>query len=209
MRAVPVALNFLLRGIFVGFILAIPVGPIAILCIHQTFTHGRRVGMVAGLGAATADAIYGGIAGLGLTLISAQLFKYQDWLRLAGGIFLIAVGFRLAFSRAQPKEAAPRGHFGVYGSTLLLTLSNPLTIFSFLAIFASLGVPPADGPLSGVALLLGVFAGSSAWWLVLTSGADILRPILRRDIVSFVRRVCGGMIAACGFLLLLSLVLPR
>ncbi|HEX5679515.1 MAG TPA: LysE family transporter, partial [Desulfobacterales bacterium] len=136
-------LPLFLRGLVIGFSIAAPVGPIGILCIRRTLAEGRASGFLSGLGAATADALYGCVAGFGLTVVSAFLVDQRAWIQLVGGVFLLALGVRTL--RSKPAEraaqaAAGRGLAGSYLSTLLLTLTNPMTIISFAGIFAALGV---------------------------------------------------------------------
>ncbi|MEK8036689.1 MAG: LysE family transporter, partial [candidate division NC10 bacterium] len=169
----------LLRGLVIGFSIAAPVGPIGVLCIRRTLADGRAVGFAAGLGAATADALYGAVAGFGLTVVSTALVGQQGWLRLVGGAFLCWLGARTFLAR--PGEAAAPATLGAglaaaYASTLVLTLTNPMTILSFAAVFAGLGVGAAGAGYGAAAVLvLGVFAGSALWWLVLSGAVGLLR----------------------------------
>src|SRR3990172_8990998 len=135
-------MNIFLKGLLLGFSIAAPVGPIGVLCIRRTLAEGRTAGFASGLGAATADALYGSIAGFGLTIVSSFLIDQSHWLQLAGGIFLLYLGIKtfLAKSKETIETGSPleksRGIIGNYASTFLLTLTNPLTILSFIAIFA-------------------------------------------------------------------------
>jgi threonine/homoserine/homoserine lactone efflux protein len=133
---------FLLKGLLIGFSIAAPVGPIGVLCIRRTLTEGRLTGLLSGLGAATADACYGCIAGFGLTVISSLLIRQQFWLSLIGGLFLCYLGGKtfLAKPAETTSEPASTSFVGAYASTLFLTLTNPATILSFVAIFAGLGL---------------------------------------------------------------------
>ena len=162
---------FFLKGIVMGFSIAAPVGPIGILCIRRTMTEGRMSGLATGLGAATADALYGTVAALGLTLISGFLLNQRDWLSLVGGGFLIYLGFT-TFRANAPTTTVSDSSYGVTGSylsALFLTLTNPMTILFFTAVFAGLGIADAAGDyVSGGLLVLGVFSGSALWWLLLT-----------------------------------------
>ncbi|HEX7005759.1 MAG TPA: LysE family transporter, partial [Alphaproteobacteria bacterium] len=140
-------MSLFLKGLAIGFAIAATVGPISVLCIRRTLADGRLAGLVAGLGAATADAIYGAIAAFGLTLVVEFLVEQQQWLALGGGLFLCWLG--LEAWRAEPArlEDAPAvrlgGLAGGFGTTLLLTLANPVTILSFAAVFAGLGLAAA------------------------------------------------------------------
>jgi threonine/homoserine/homoserine lactone efflux protein len=159
-----VDLSFLARGIVLGLAVAAPVGPIGVLCIRRSLAEGRTVGFVVGLGAATADAAYGAMAGFGLTVVSAFLVDRQAWLRLMGGAFLIYLGLRTLLARPAERAAGGGGGLlGAYASTFFLTLTNPTTILSFAAIFAGVGVGAKADASSVVLLVGGVFAGSALW----------------------------------------------
>jgi threonine/homoserine/homoserine lactone efflux protein len=138
-------LSIALRSILIGISIAAPVGPIGILCIRRTLAEGRIAGFISGLGAATADAFYGAIAAFGLTFISLFLLQHTFWLRLGGGIFLLFLGVRIFLAipaSSAENETSPgkkRGLLNYYASTFLLTITNPLTILSFAAIFAGIG----------------------------------------------------------------------
>jgi threonine/homoserine/homoserine lactone efflux protein len=184
------------------------VGPIGVLCIRRTLAAGRAAGLASGLGAATADAIYGCIAGFGLTFVSGLLVGQQSWLKLIGGAFLCYLGVRTLLS--QPAERAPAasrmGLAVAYASTLLLTLTNPATILSFVAVFAGLGLASAGGSYTAaVALVLGVFCGSALWWLLLSGSVGLLRARFNSQALRWVNRISGGVIMGFGLLALLSL----
>ena len=192
---------FFLRGLVIGFSIAAPVGPIGVLCIRRTLAEGRAVGFVSGLGAATADAAYGSIAALGLSAVTTLLVGHQTWLRLIGGAFLCSLGYRIFISR--PAEnitgALDSRLAGAYTSTLLLTLTNPMTILSFAAVFAGLGLGTAGGGVRTAALMvLGVFLGSALWWAILSGVTGLLRARLEVRGLRWVNRLSGAIIAAFG-----------
>lgn len=200
--------GFFLRGLIIGFSIAAPVGPIGVLCIRRTLTDGRTAGFVSGLGAATADAVYGAIAGFGLTAVSGLLAREQVWLRLIGGLFLVYLGARafLAAPARLGSSGAPVVSLGgAYATTLALTLANPMTILSFAAIFAGLGIVAARDYASAGALVAGVFTGSAAWWLILSSLAGMARSRLGSEALRWVNRGAGIIITAFGLLILASL----
>src|ERR1041385_6174838 len=124
------ALNLMLKGVIIGFSIAAPVGPIGVLCVRRTLADGQRIGLAAGLGAATADAVYGGIAGFGLTAVSSYLVGQKFWLGLVGGVYLCYLGVGTFISSPSDRDAEVRGGgaFSAYISTLFLTLTNPMTI---------------------------------------------------------------------------------
>ncbi|NBD35727.1 MAG: LysE family transporter [Chloroflexi bacterium] len=196
----------LLRGILIGFSIAAPVGPIGVLCIRRTLTEGRASGLVSGLGAASADAIYGCIAGFGLTFISNALVTQQHWLRLIGGAFLCYLGVKtlLAAPADQAVEAEGQGLIGSYASTFFLTLTNPMTVLSFAAIFAGLGLADTSGDYASAGMLvLGVFTGSALWWLMLSGGVSLFRERFSAG-VQWVNRFSGIIITGFGILALVS-----
>ena len=163
--------EFLAKGVVIGFAIAAPVGPIGVLCIRRTFAEGRAAGLATGLGAATADAFYGAVAALGLTAVSGLLLGYQSELRLAGGLFLCALGLRTfqATPSSIPGRLQGRGLAQSYATSVALTLTNPATILSFIAVFAGAGLgQQAYGRPDALALVLGVFFGSALWWLMLS-----------------------------------------
>ena len=198
-----------LRGFILGLAIAAPVGPIGVLCIRRTLAQGRPFGFVSGLGAATADAIYGCIAALGLTAISALLVRQQDLLRLLGGLFLCYLGVKTLLARPTARSAAAEGQGlgSAYFSTLLLTLTNPITILSFIAVFAGLGVGRSgNGYDAAAAIVLGVFLGSATWWFLLSGGVSLVRDKFDARAMLWVNRISGTIILGFGVAALASLL---
>jgi len=201
--------SLLLRGLLIGFSIAAPVGPIGVLCIRRTLAEGRLAGLVTGLGAATADALYGCIAAFGLTFISSFLIRQQFLLGLVGGLFLCYLGLRtiMAVPSEQAAAAGGKSLFGMYASTFLLTLTNPLTILSFAAIYAGLGLTSQTGGyLSAAVLVLGVFLGSAGWWLLLSGGVSLLRGRITPSTLRWVNRISGAIILGFGLVVLVRLI---
>lgn len=201
-------INFFLRGLIIGFSIAAPVGPIGVLCIRRTLAQGCASGLVSGLGAATADAIYGCIAGFGLTFISSLLIHQQIWLRLIGGAFLCYLGAKTFMSLPAEQAAKAKGNslVGAYASTFFLTLTNPMTMLSFAAVFAGLGVASTRGNYAlAIVLVLGVFTGSALWWLMLSGGIGLFRTKLTPRRLQWVNRISGVLITAFGLVALLNL----
>ncbi|MDB9512528.1 LysE family transporter [Kamptonema animale CS-326] len=200
-------ISFFSRGLIIGFSIAAPVGPIGVLCIRRTLAQGRAVGLISGLGAATADGLYGSIAGFGLTFISGFLVSQQVWLRIIGGIFLCYLGITTFLEKPAQSaaEVTGKGLIGTYASTFFLTVTNPLTILSFAAIFAGLGVASAGSNYldSGI-LVLGVFLGSALWWLLLTIGVSILRKKFDDRSLIWINRTSGLIIIVFGIIALLG-----
>jgi threonine/homoserine/homoserine lactone efflux protein len=200
-------LSFLIKGLLVGFSIAAPVGPIGVLCIQRTISFGRISGLVTGLGAATADAFYGLVAAFGLTVISNFLVGEQFWFRLVGGIFLSYLGIKTF--RSKPVErrttAEHKGLLADYSSTVFLTLTNPMTILSFAAVFAGLGLGNSNESFLSAALLVtGVALGSAAWWLILSGVIGLIRTKIDAKSLAVVNKVSGLIILSFGVLALMS-----
>lgn len=192
------------RGFVLGFSIAAVVGPIGLLCIRRTLVTGFAIGFVSGLGAATADATYAAVASLGISALAALLIDQRLWLRLIGGAFLFYLGVRTLRAKPASREADLSASglrlAGAYSSTLALTLSNPMTIMSFAAIFAGLGASGAD-------LVAGVFGGSAAWWLLLASSVSRLRDRLTPHWLRWINVASGLLITGFGVQSLLAAVL--
>lgn len=197
-----------MKGFIIGLSIAAPVGPISVLCIRRTLVDGRAFGWASGLGAATADAAYGCIAGFGLTFVSNALVTQQLWVRVVGGGFLCYVGLRtfLANPSVQAAQARGSGLAAAYASTALLTLTNPMTILAFAAIFAGLGLGSVSRDyVSAGLLVLGVFTGSTLWWLILSGAVGVLRTRLQPARLWWLNRLSGVVLLGFGVAALLSL----
>jgi threonine/homoserine/homoserine lactone efflux protein len=198
-------MDIFLRGLLIGFSIAAPVGPIGVLCIRRTLAEGRLTGFLSGLGAASADMLYGAVAAFGLTAVQDLLVGQQVWLRLIGGLFLLYLGIKTYFSKPAEQAAAVKGlsHSSAYLSTFFLTLTNPVTILAFVAIFAGLRLGETNGDYASAALIvLGVFLGSAAWWLTLSAGVGLLRSKFTSTTLVWVNRLAGLVITTFGILAL-------
>jgi threonine/homoserine/homoserine lactone efflux protein len=197
---------FLLKGIVVGIIIAVPVGPVGVLCVRRTIFQGRLAGLVSGLGAATADAIFGFIAAFGLTFVSDWLIGYQHWLRIAGGCYLLYLGASALFVKAEEKphsEPDAEGLFRDFISTFALTLTNPITILAFLGIFSAVGLTGDQATLGRAAILvLGVWLGSLLWWVALSFGLGLLFRSLDARHLIWINRGSGVILFLSGAALL-------
>lgn len=200
-------INFFLKGIILGFSIAAPVGPIGVLCIRKTLQFGRLSGFFSGLGAAVADTVYGVIAAFGLTFISSFLLAGQFWFQLIGGLFLIYLGLKTFCSK--PAETnnliSHKTLLGDFVSTFFLTVTNPMTILSYLAVFAGLGLSDTAGNYTSASMLVfGVFIGSALWWLILSEGITLFRKRISQKVMTWINRLAGMIIIAFGFVALLS-----
>lgn len=203
-------ISFFLKGIILGFSIAAPVGPIGILCIRRTLQFGRFSGLFSGLGAATADSIYAIIAAFGLTFVANFLMAGQFWLRLIGGVFLLYLGWKTFFAKINEKTKEKITHTTLLNdfiSTFILTITNPLTILSFLAVFAGLGLSNIQGSyLEASSLVIGVFLGSSTWWLLLSEGVTLFRKKVSERVMLWINRIAGIIIAVFGIAAVLTIV---
>ena len=190
----------LARGGAIGFLVAAAIGPIAMLCIRTTLERGRIAGIAAGMGVAVADTIYAAIGAYGISFVGAALTSGESWLKLVGGIVLIAFGIYLA--RKQPvnvteEREVPKSIVADFGMTLVLTLTNPMTILSFAGLFAGVsglrGFPLIEIP----ALLLGVFVGSAVWWVALAFVIGLIRHKISPTTMLWINR--GSAAAIIGF----------
>jgi threonine/homoserine/homoserine lactone efflux protein len=191
-----------LKGLIIGFAIAAPVGPIGVLCIQRSLHNGFKIGLMTGIGAALADGTYGLIAGFGLTALSSFLVAQQFWIRLIGGLFLLYLGIKLFLTPPQERSAGSddRSLWHAFGTTYLLTITNPATILSFIAIFASLGLKTTTTDyLHAIILVIGITLGSAIWWLLLSGGvAFILHHRLNPAIMRGINRFSGIIILAFG-----------
>jgi len=198
----------LVKGLVLGFCIAAPVGPIGLLCIRTSITQGRLRGLACGLGAATADAVYGLIAALGLTAVTQLLLAHRSAIQTVGGTFLVFLGVKLALARPPDKtaDASRRGsHHGAYATTFLLTMANPATILSFVGIFAGIGISVDRSGFAAVLLVAGVFFGSAFWWVLLSAGASWLGGKLHPERLRLINILSGIAIALFGLWQLMTL----
>lgn len=200
-------MSLFVKGMIVGFCLAAPVGPIAAICVQRTIAKRWISGVVSGLGAAAADALYGAVAAFGATIISEFLITEHEWLQRVGGVILLVLGLRLLLTRPVERESSNgnggRGLLGDFVSTFVLTLTNPMTFVAFAAIFATMGIGAVRGrPILTVELVGGVFAGSGAWWIILCAGAWALRRHFDFKRLVFINRATGVFVIAVGLVYL-------
>ena len=201
-------LIFFVKGLLIGFGMAVPVGPIGVLCIRKTLTEGHARGMVVGIGAATADALYGIVAAFGITFISDAIASQQFWLRLIGGALLVFLGIKtLRAKSTEPIVAqSTEGQLESYMTSFFLALTNPVTILAFVAVFAAFGLGHELRILSACLLVLGVFLGSCMWFLGLGYVATFFRKKLDSGGLTWVNRISGTVIIASGLAAFVSVL---
>ena len=202
-------LPFFIKGLIFGFSIAAPVGPIGILCIRRSLTDGWRAGLLTGMGAASADAIYGSMAAFGLAGIAGFLVGQQVWIRLVGGLFLLWLGLKIFLARndAPPLPGKSVNGAAGYLSALLLTLTNPMTILSFAAVFAGMGLGGTEtGPIAAGWLVGGVFAGSMAWWIILASTSSRFNRYMNAGAMGWINRLSGAVLIVFGLIAVIGLL---
>ncbi|HEY3755242.1 MAG TPA: LysE family transporter [Opitutaceae bacterium] len=212
------------KGLGLGLSIAAPVGPIGVLCIRTSLTQGPRRGLAVGLGAATADAFYGAVAAFGLTAISGFMVGERLWLQIYGGVFLLYLGIKGWRSGGGPSRGGARGPHALfdvesgtagvsapgysvsalYASSVGLTLTNPLTILSFVAIFAGMNLASAPDRWTALALVAGVFSGSALWWMILSSTSNYIGKVLGARAASLIARASAVILLAFGAVALAS-----
>ena len=196
------ALPLPLRGLVIGFTIAAAVGPITLLVIRRTIDHGGLYGFASGLGVATADATYGGIAAFGLTAVTALLVSGHTLLGLVGGVVIAVLGVRTMLSRPTgPVTAAERpGMAGAFASIYALTMTNPLTIVLYAGVFAGIGLVAGSSFVDAAILTLAVWVGSTLWWVVLCSIVAWVRGRVSTTALLWVNRISGAALVAFGVL---------
>lgn len=219
--------EFFFKGLIVGFLVAAPVGPVAVMCIHRTIAHGRLAGYICGLGATFGDTVFGAIAAFGLGFVSNALIANQAWLRWVGGAFLIVFGLKLALSRhltrraeaqereeeEEESEAATHpetpgqsidAHIGNFASSFVVMITNPITLLAFAAIFATIDIGEiGQNTRWGLSLIAGVFVGGALWWTLLITVGSLFRRRLNEHGILWVSRISGVLILIFGVIILL------
>ena len=200
-------LGLFARMLIIGVVVAAPVGAMGILCIQRVLAHGWRAGLATGAGIATADAAYAALAAFGVTAVSAWMIAYQAPLRIVGGVALLWLGWRAIRTPPAQKAAAaidsPR-MTPLYTSAVGLTLTNPMTIMAFAAIFVGAGLVAQPGTGSAVVVTIGVGCGSLAWWLVLSTGVWAVRHAISDRVMIIVNIVSGALLMAFGIFAIVS-----
>ncbi|HEY7608658.1 MAG TPA: LysE family transporter [Alphaproteobacteria bacterium] len=201
-------LILLIKGAVAGFIIAAPIGPVGFLCIQRTLSKGMPVGLAAGFGGAVADTIFGAVAAFGLTFIADFLLRHDTWMRLGGGVLLLILGLHGCLRKLEAMRPAPpsvRGAAGDSVSAFILTVTNPMTILTFSPVFLAVGAVVAqDDRPAAWTLILGVFAGSCLWWLILCALAELFRRRINAARVAIIQRISAGFILLFGVVVLLS-----
>ena len=200
--------SILLKGIVIGFSLAAPVGPVGMMCIRRTLTHGHFRGLISGLGAASADSVYAIVAAFGITLVSNFILQHEYSIRLVGGILLVLLGLRtfIVHPVERPAQNGVNGHASAYATMFLLTFTNPMTLFAFAVVFAGMGAGSVVGDtLRATFLVVGVFLGSALWFVFLTTAVHMYKDWFKTWGLKAINLIAGVFIFVCGIIILVSI----
>lgn len=194
-------LLYLFKAWMIGIAIAAPVGPIGMLCIKKTLELGIKGALLVGLGAALADSVYGLIAALGLTAVSHIMIAGSGSLKLIGGIFLLYLAYKEAKSSVASNEAhvSEKSRLKLVSEVFFLTITNPMTILSFVGIFASIGTATSS-TLESITMVVGIFLGSMTWWCVLGSAVTKIKHKLPKTWLERIKWVSCCILASFGLL---------
>lgn len=191
--------SYIVDGIIIGVSASIPLGPIGVLCVQRTLNKGRLSGFISGLGAAVSDTIYAIIAGFSLSFIVGFIETQMLWIQIIGASILIGLGLKIFLTnpavqlRRQKKRSTSL--IQDFFSTFLLTVTNPLAVFLFLAFFAGFRVVEAQQSIMDrFMLIVGVFCGASAWWFTLSSLVNLLRSRINLRRLFWLNKIAGSTI---------------
>lgn len=197
-------INLLIRGMIAGLVIAAPVGPVNVFCIQRTIAQGWKAGVIAGAGAAAADTLYGAIAGFSISVVIELLIREMFRVRLFGGILLIGIGVSYVLRSPQSFEPGKDGgDKSDLTSAFLLNLTNPTTVLSFLAVLAALRMDEHRPWWQTVFLVAGIFCGSMAWWIVLSTAVSHFREKINDRKMLWMNRIAGVAIAGFGVVTLI------
>jgi threonine/homoserine/homoserine lactone efflux protein len=199
--------SYFINGILIGFAMAIPIGPLGIMCIRRTLSNGRIQGLIIGLGAATADMVFSAVAAFGLTFISDILDSQRILIRIIGGSLLFLLGIKTFLT--QPRDPKLRidntGLIKSYLYSVFITLTNPFTVFAFIAVFATFGLVKGITNFSASALVSGIFIGSFLWFLCLSSAIMLFRKKIDVRGLSWANKIGGVLIIISGLIAIASI----
>jgi threonine/homoserine/homoserine lactone efflux protein len=204
-------------GIFIGLVVAAPIGPVNLICIRRTVFYGPLNGFFSGLGAALGDGIFAVVTAFGLTAISQWIEGYSTGLRLVGGLMLLGFGlhiFRADVSLLRDAERRPARDTGssslirAIASTFALTLTNPATLFGFTALFAGFGSLTGGRAtfVDAAIIVLGVIAGSTMWWFTLTTFVGIFHRHIDDGVMRTINHVFGVVVTGFGVVVLANVL---
>ncbi len=198
--------TLLLTGFLIGLSIAMPMGPIGMLCLRYSLSKGKSYGIASGMGVAVADAVCGALAAIGLTALTNFVESNHNLLQLFGSFFLFYFGLKTLQTprkivKKDIKEIPSSSLLNVFILMFFITLTNPLTLLSFVGIYASIGLTGLEKDFFGILLLsLGVFIGSATWWLILSSGSSYFGSRITENAIIIIDRILGALIILISFI---------
>lgn len=203
--------TLLIKGIIVGLLASIPLGPIGIICIQRTINKGKLSGFLSGMGAASADTIFAAIAGFSLSFIISFIQEQQVIFQAIGGLIVFGLGIKIFYTnpvrQLRRHKRKQNNLMEDYLSVLLVTITNPLAVFLFIALFASLGVVvEGENILLSLVATSGVFIGAMLWWYILTTLVNIFRDKFRLKQLWWINKLSGAVIFTLGAVAIFGLL---
>jgi len=201
----------LIKGIIVGLLASIPLGPIGIICIQRTINKGKLSGFLSGMGAASADTVFAAIAGFSLSFIISFIQEQQVLFQAVGGLIVFGLGIKIFYTnpvkQLRRHKRKQNNLLEDYLSVLLVTITNPLAVFLFIALFASLGVVvEGENILLSLVATSGVFIGAILWWYILTTLVNIFRDKFRLKQLWWINKLSGAVIFTLGAVAIFGLL---
>lgn len=192
-------LTLIAKGILIGLLVSVPLGPMGILVIQRTVNKSRVAGLLSGMGAALSDTLYAVIAGFSLTFMIDFIRAHEILFQSIGASVVLALGIHIFFKNpvTDLRRNRLRGntHFQDIISSFLVTFSNPLTVFVFLAVFTSSGVAVnLEQPFHSVLVIFGIFTGAIIWWFSLSSIVSLFRHKINLRILWWINKTAGALI---------------
>lgn len=202
--------GFLFKGLFLGLLVSVPLGPVGVMCIQRTINRGLKSGFISGLGAAAADTFYAILASVGFGFIVTFINREKYWIQLIGAIIIILIGIKTFYTNPAAEIRNLRNNkkkpMGEFLSVFFITLSNPVPFFVFLASFAGFNMMDENtNYLSGILLIGGIFTGALAWWYILSLGISKFRDKIRLRNIWWLNKIMGVIIVICGLIVLYKL----
>jgi len=205
---------YIFRGVAIGLMVSVPLGPMGVLIIQKTLQKGALGGFVSGMGAACADLFYATVAAFGLGFVLNIIQAHELILQSIGGIFLVIVGLKIYFDNPlkqirMRKRVSKKGLLGDFLTLFFLTASNPVAIVVFMAVFAGASVF-GDAPSFRVELfvLSGILVGAGLWWYTLSMLVNIFRKKFRLRVLITINRISGVIVTVLGILVVLAAFEP-
>ncbi|MDR0982546.1 MAG: LysE family transporter [Culturomica sp.] len=207
-------LVYILKGILIGLMVSIPLGPMGVLIIQKTLHKGALSGFIAGMGAACADLFYAIIATFGIGFVMNMVQTHELLLQVIGGILLLVLGLTIYFGNPlkqikSRRKVSKKGLLGDFLTLFFLTVSNPVTVVVFMAIFAGTAVfGNTHSVFPEIMVIIGILIGGAAWWYLVSTVVNIFRKKFKLRLLMMINRIAGIVIAVLGIVVILAVFTP-